>query len=402
MIEKTMGLIVALDDYSGFAKQNEVIFKELSLNFKNVYIVNLINLKFGKKKKFIKTTDNLPKNFICKDIENSSDFKKFFKDKNFIGIQYLDKTPEFFRIFYLLKKFNIKNIMIMNLGNFGNKQTIDWNFKYMFSAYKHYYTKGFYYLFRILTILNIFPKIDLLFESNTEIIHALNNGISRKFEKIFPYFKISYFRKIETVNSIFYDHFQNHKELPKINTQKQILYVDTPINHPDRILREGNLKKEYFVGFYRNLNIFLENLSKEFGMKIVICLHPSNKVDQNYFSNFEISEKKTIDMIPESEIIVFSISSAILNAVMYKKKIINIRSKYMGDYLNNFNKKYVNSLDLFSVNIDEKFEINKDDCIKKLSSTVKNFDTFIKKRLGPDGNKLSKEKIVEKIKENFF
>ena len=87
-------------------------------------------------------------------------------------------------------------------------------------------------------------------------------------------------------------------------------------------------------------------------MKIVICLHPSNKVDQNYFSNFEISEKKTIDMIPESEIIVFSISSAILNAVMYKKKIINIRSKYMGDYLNNFNKKYVDSLDLFSVNID--------------------------------------------------
>ena len=107
-------------------------------------------------------------------------------------------------------------------------------------------------------------------------------------------------------------------------------------------------------------------------------------------------------MIPESEIIVFSISSAILNAVMYKKKIINIRSKYMGDYLNNFNKKYVDSLDLFSVNIDEKFEINKDDCIKKLSSTVKNFDAFIKKRLGPDGNKLSNEKIVEKIKENFF
>ena len=106
-------------------------------------------------------------------------------------------------------------------------------------------------------------------------------------------------------------------------------------------------------------------------------------------------------MIPESEIIVFSISSAILNAVMYKK-IINIKSKYLGDYLNNFNKKYVESLDLFSVNIDAEFNINKDDCLKKLNSTTKNFEIFIKKRLNPDGNKVSKEKIVEKIKENFF
>ena len=34
-----------------------------------------------------------------------------------------------------------------------------------------------------------------------------------------------------------------------------------------------------------------------------------------------------------------------------------------------------------------------------LSSIV---DLFIKKRLNPDGKKVSKEKIVEKIKENFF
>ena len=46
-------------------------------------------------------------------------------------------------------------------------------------------------------------------------------------------------------------------------------------------------------------------------------------------------------MIPESEIIIFSVSSAILNAVIYKKKIININSKHLGDYLNNFNNKYV-------------------------------------------------------------
>ena len=116
----------------------------------------------------------------------------------------------------------------------------------------------------------------------------------------------------------------------------------------------------------------------------------------------KFQKKNTIDVIPESEIIVFSISSAILNAVMYKKKIISIKSKYLGDYLNNFSKKYINSLGLYSVNIDDKFELNKYDCLKELNSVTKNFDLFIKKRLNPDGKKVSKEKIVEKIKENFF
>ena len=86
----------------------------------------------------------------------------------------------------------------------------DWNFSddtarsLLLEQFRTNSLKGFYYLFRILTILNIFPKIDLLFESNTEIVHALNNGISRKFEKLFPYFKISYFRKIEIDHNSFY------------------------------------------------------------------------------------------------------------------------------------------------------------------------------------------------------
>ena len=54
------------------------------------------------------------------------------------------------------------------------------------------------------------------------------------------------------------------------------------------------------------------------------------------------------------------------------------------------------------MNIDDKFELNKYDCLKELNSVTKNFDLFIKKRLNPDGKKVSKEKIVEKIKENFF
>ncbi len=64
MKKKIMGVIVALDDYSGFSQQNKVIFDELSRKFENVYVINVINLKFGKKIENIKYENSFPKNFI--------------------------------------------------------------------------------------------------------------------------------------------------------------------------------------------------------------------------------------------------------------------------------------------------------------------------------------------------
>ena len=64
--------------------------------------------------------------------------------------------------------------MISNF-NFGNKTKMEFIFRSNVFAFSHYYQKGFYYIFRILTILNLFPKIDLLFESNVKVIKAHNN-----------------------------------------------------------------------------------------------------------------------------------------------------------------------------------------------------------------------------------
>ncbi len=402
MKEKVMGIIVALDDYKNFSIQNEGILRELSQKFKRIFVINVVNLKIGKKTTNIINQDCLPENFICKNFDTSKDFLKFFKNIDLIAIQFLSKSLEYFRIHYLLKKSNTTNIMIMNLGNFGNQQTIEWNIKYLFSAYKHYYEKGFYYLFRIMTILNIFPKIDLLFECNKDTIDAHNSGISRKFEDFLPFFKISYFRKIEKVNSIFFDHFIENKQKFIKENNNTILYIDTPLNHPDRILREGNVKNEIIEKYYKNLNNFLKNLSKLLNMKVVICLHPKNKSIKNFFEDFTISDEPTINMIPSSEIIVYSLSSAVLNAVMYKKKIINIKSNFLGDYLNKINSKYTKALELLSHDIDKEFLLSKEDCFKKMNFSILKYDNFINKRLQSDGSKISRIKIVQKIKENFF
>ena len=401
MKKKTLGIIVALNDYKKFLSQNKDFLEELSKNFKKIYIINVIKLRLFNKITKIINKEKFPNNFILREFDTSVQFLNFFKFKEFIGIQYLSKNIEYFKIQFLIKKANIKNIMIMNLGNFGNQQTIEWNLKYLFSAYKHYYNKGFYYIFRILTILNIFPKIDLLFECNKHIIKAHNSGLSRKFESLFPFFKISYFRKIEKINSIFFDNYYENKNL-LVKTQKKILYIDTPLNHPDRIERGQFVSSKNIKKFYKNVRSFLIILSKLFNMKIEVCLHPQNLSIKKYFKNLTISKEPTINRIPYSEIVVFSLSSAILSAVIHKKKIINIKSKFLGDYLMKINENYSSSLKLFSHNIDKKFVMSKHECLKKMIDSLSSYDQFINDRLKCDGNNISKKKIIKKIKENFF
>jgi len=325
--KKIFGIIIATYDYKGIFNHNKELFNVLSKSFTKVYVLNMIAFKFRKDNKKIKNQKLLPRNFIFLNFTRIIDFLNFFKNRQMIAIQYLDKNPDFFKIFFLVKLAKIKNIMIMNLGNFGNKITPDFNVKYVF-AFAHYYQKGFYYLFRVLTILNIFPKIDLLFESDRRIIQNHNNGFSRKFETKFPFFKISYFRKIELVNSIF---FKQNNKIRK-NSKKYILYVDVPINHGDKVLREGYANKNTEENFYLNLNVFLERLSEILNLKVIVGLHPNSNIGFKYLNKFEIKKKRTLDLIPNCEIALFTHSSLISSALMLKKKILFLNSEFMGKY----------------------------------------------------------------------
>jgi hypothetical protein len=395
---KIFGIILCLNDYRNFYNQNKELIHQLSKDFKEVYVINVINLKL--RTKSLSTTNEklLPKNFKIYNFLNSNSFLDFFKNKKLIALQYLSKNPDFFRIFYLIKLARIKNIMVMNLGNFGNKQTPNFNIKYIL-AFKHYYEKGFYYLFRILTIFNIFPKIDLLFESNTKVIHALNNGISRKFENLFPFFKISYFRNIQKINSIFFD--KNRKQ-NKNSKQKSILYIDVPLDHGDIVTREGIIDLSVKKKFYKNLSKFLKSISKLFGYKIIIGLHPSSKIGYKYLSNFKISKKRTIDLINSCEVVLCTHSSLISSAVINKKKIVSIESEFLGNYVTNLSKKYKNSLDLYSINIDSPLNITKSELMNGMKKSYKNYNEYIKTRLQADGNLDPYKKISRIIKKNYF
>ena len=399
MKEKSFGIIIAERDYKSFVNQNNILIEDLSKNFKKIYVINVLNLKLRQKKTTIKGQKYFPINFIDIQMNNSEQFINFFKNKNFTALQILSKNPDYFKIYYLIKKVKIKNIMIMNLGNFGNKQTIEWSNLRTFKISKHLYDKGFYYIFRILTILKVFPKIDLLFESNSKNIKALNNGFSRKLENYLPFLEIAYFRKIVKVNSVYFQYLKKKKRKKKNN---HIIFVDTPLNHPDRVKRERAATSEEIKTFYKKLNKILKYLSSKFNKKIIICPHPTNTEEVKYLKDFKISNKNTFEEILNCEIAVFTLSSAILSAVVYNKKIINLESKFLGNYLSNFKDKYVNSLKLFSINLDNEIHLTKSDLIKKMNNSISNYKKFIKSRLITDGNQDPNQKIIKIIKKEFF
>ena len=72
-------------------------------------------------------------------------------------------------------------------------------------------------------------------------------------------------------------------------------------------------------------------------------------------------------MIDGASLVVFSASGAIIDAVLKRKKIINFYSKLQGNFQLEMNKKYVDKLNLFSINLDEKVILSK----KKINNHTK-------------------------------
>lgn len=397
-----ISFVCATNDINSIINVNFDLIIDLSKKFEKIYILNLFNLKlFNKKLKINKKINyKLPKNIKIIFFKNNENFINFCGSKKLICFQNLGKSFEYFSIFRLLKRVDSINIIILNLGNFGNKTFIDFNIKFFFKSFYHYYDRCLYYLFRFLTIFGYFPRIDILFHSDKEIINNLKNGISDKIDKFFGIKKVSYFRKIIKINSKSFDFVSQNKI--KNNSRKFIAYIDTPLDHLDRTIREGKVSNNEKKKFYGNLKNFLSTLSKQTKKEILICPHPKMKSPEKIFSNFKISKKRTIEIIPKASLIIFSLSSAMTTAVLLRKKILCIQSNLMGDYLLRLSNKYINDLDLKKVNIDNFNSENKNKTYLKNLYNPTLYDRFIKNRLNCDGKIKSSDRIINIILKNYF
>ncbi len=396
MKNSIFGIVIDNQPLEVIYKYYKELFSEISKNFNNFYVIDLSDLVFFQKQKSKKKIGKnlFPKNFIYKRFSNLNDLTLFLKNKNLIAINNLGKNPDYFWVLRCLKKNNVKLINILNTGEIGVQTTVDFS-KKSFINWKNFHNRGFYILFRMLTILNILPKIEITFHSNIEVIERLNNSFTKNFDKIFPFFKISYVKKFIKINSR-----STTLKRKKIKSS-YILFIDCPIMSGDRLIfEESNSKLDEKI-FYKNLISFLKNLSKLYKKKIVISLHPKYK--NKYLQNtFKVASKPTREMIDGAGLVVFSASGAIIDAVLKRKKIINFYSKLQGDFQLEMNKKYVEKLNLYSINLDEKVILSKKIINKHTKQSLKAYNKFIKSRLVVDGNIDPNKKIIKILKKNFF
>ena len=123
--------------------------------------------------------------------------------------------------------------------------------------------------------------------------------------------------------------------------------------------------------------------------------------DKSFFKNRVVSINLTNENIIKSFIVIFHESSAILDAIMCKKKIISLNTNLFGNYISNRISYYKKELNLFSIELDnyENFKnYQMKDVLSSLGYSIKNYDTFISSYMKSDDEELGTDKIIRILK----
>ena len=394
---KIIGILTTSEDYKSVIKLNSTIYNKLAKKYGKLYIINLNNLLLFNQNKKKNRSSNLNSDIKIFKPKNSLELVSFCKNKKLIAFNGLGKDINTFKIHYALSKVDMIQILMMNIGYLSNEIIINVNNinNFTSSLYFKLNRKISRYLFRIATLLNIFPKIDYYFDSSYPIINNLNNSLIKKIERKFKFLKISYFKKAKLINSRSFDDLYNFSK----NYNKYLVFVDSFFDHPDRVLREGNISKKVVIDYYNKLSFFLSKLSKLYKKKVIICIHPknTNPLLKKHLSKFLIVKHRTSEMIKNSHIVIFHESSAALDAVLLKKNIINLQSKLLGNYLSKRSLMYSRELGVFTYNLDKDENLIKKYFDKNLKKSKKNYYKYINEYLNPDGKQPGFVKIMNII-----
>lgn len=394
--KKILGLVIATNDLKKNFYIHKDLYEKISKKYNNFYIINFYYLKFFSKKKRI-FTGFIPKNFKIFTPKTKNDLYNFFSNKEMIAFNALGKNFEYFGILRLIKKLNINLILLQNLGDIGNTKVIKNNNVRSF-YFKFIYIVN-YLIFRLFVFVNLFPTIKIYFECKKDIVKKCNNNkLKKKFESIFPFFKFYYFRKTILINSRSYDELINNKN--KI-TEENIVFLDSGFFHKDRIIREGNIPNNISENYFFSLRKFLKNLSELYKKKIIICLHPSSntKIYKKNLQNFKITKYTTREYVRKAFIVIFHESSSVVDAIFFQKKIIILKSKAMGSYLNEKINAYQKKGKFYSYDLNKLRPIIKEKLLANLNK--KKYSKFIKENINANGATLGKETIIKEI-ENFY
>ena len=319
--------------------------------------------------------------------KNKYEFYDFIRNKQVFALDSLSRDFKDFKIRYLINKKNIFIILLANIGNISNEKngTLDLSLRNKFYSYYKILNK---YIYRILILLDIFPKTFLYFDSRKKIVDKFNNSKFRKMFKKFP--KLGFLINFLNVHRINSDSYENFIKLKKREKNNKIIFIDGNYEHSDILKKEQldlhKVKIEYFKLLSKKFTI----LEKIFKKKIEICLHPSSdlKVYKKNLQKFRISKGKTIEKVYDSYMIIFHESSAVMDALIAKKKILILETNILGNYLLNKMLMYKNLIKLPSIDMHSTKILSKKDFLNEYSKTKKHRDQYIKDNLIYHNNEL--------------
>ena len=320
------------------------LYKRINLTYNKFYYINLHYLLNSKVK--IKKY-KYPKNFIKFEPKDYKELINFLKKNNLISFISLGKKFNNLYIYYLLQKYNVKLILNFSIGYYKQNNFFIKKNKIIFSLINFYKFLLFHkfpkLIFRILLLFKLMPLYDIIFVASRSEQKILNQ-ITKSRINIFK-LNIPYFKKVVKINSRSYDNLL--KRIHSIK-EKYIVFLDSGFDHNDIINQEGPHTNSDRKKYYLLLNNIFSKFEKLYKKKLIVCLHPKTDevVVKKYIKNFKIIKFKTQKYIINAHIVLFHESSSVLDAIMLKKRIVNLQSPIMGAYYHNRNNYYPKKINI--------------------------------------------------------
>ena len=376
---------------------NAELINQLSNNFKNIYFINSGNLLFPKNKNIQDNLESIKKlsnnHFI--NPKNFKEFDIFLKNKDVLIISNFGRELNTLRINFFLKRKKIKIFQVSNLGFFNVSPTYDFKLNF-FPIIKHFFSIKFFKKFAVvLSNLGIFPKNEIRFISNKDIIDNIyNNPLKKSLYKN----KLLFSKKIVLINSKSYDLFK--KKTFNISDD-YIIHLDKEFNWPELVSIRGKYSQKKLEEYYYFLNRFLSKLSNDFKKKVIVCIHPGYELKKfkNYFPKFEVVQFKTAEYIYKAFLVTMIDSSSVVDAILLKKKILALTSDSFGLNEKNYTLGNINKYGISHLDIERDFDKSGQFILNLLESKIHGYDKYISQNICFDKETSGYEKIIKTLKE---
>ena len=401
--KKYLSIMAPFSGLDSLYLYHNFLFEKLSKNFEKVFIINTENLTLFPKINRLATRQvwetsfkeaiKLPDNFVLFDPKNSKDFSEFLQNKTLLVINNFGRRLFSIKIYLLLKKHKIKQIIISNLGSLGG---------YDVPYIRHFFRLLFFYihdklskrLFVLLGNLGIVPKVDIQFISNKEIVE--------KVKKSFLYKKNLLFHKeLILVNSRTYDIYLE-KRLPI--SEDYIVHLDASLDYSHETRLRGLIGKERKDRHYYYLEKFLKKLSNEFKKEVLVCIKPNYHLEehQRYFKDFKVLQFRTRECVYKSFLVTNFDSGAIGDAIFLKKRILGFISDSMSRNEIVHARNYAKRVGYLALNTEKDYLFDKEKILFQMKKNISNYEKYNANFHCFEPNKTGADKIIKIIKDRFF